>query len=137
MALEVHVVTPEREVWAGQARLLVARGVDGEVGIMGGHAPLLVRLDVGPLRVHADGAPDQVIVIDGGFLHVSSEEGATRADVLADAAELASEVDTAAARRRADEVRERLDARDGPDADERVRLQRELKKANARVAVAG
>ena len=137
MALEVHVVTPEREVWAGQARLLVARGVDGEVGIMGGHAPLLVRLDVGPLRVHADGAADQVIVIDGGFLHVSSEEGATRADVLADAAELASEVDTAAARRRADEVRERLDARDGPDADERERLQRELKKANARVAVAG
>jgi F-type H+-transporting ATPase subunit epsilon len=137
VALEVHVVTPEREVWAGEARLLVARGVDGEVGIMGGHAPLLVRLDVGPLRVHADGGPDQVIVIDGGFLHVSSDEGATRADVLADAAELASEVDPAAARRRADELRERLDARDGLDADDRERLQRELKKANARVAVAG
>ena len=136
MALEVHVVTPEREVWAGEARLVVARGVDGEVGIMGGHAPLLVRLDVGPLRVHADGG-DQVIVVDGGFLHVSSEEGATRADVLADAAELASEVDPSAARRRADEVRGRLEERDDLDAGERERLQHELKKANVRVAVAG
>ena len=137
MALEVHVVTPEREVWAGEARLLLARGVDGEVGVMGGHAPLLVRLDVGPLRVQADGGADQVIVIDGGFLHVSSDEGATRADVLADAAELASEVDVAAARQRADDVRRRLEAGDGFEAADRERLQRELKKANIRLAVAG
>ena len=136
MALEVHVVTPERELWSGEARLLVARGTDGEVGIMNGHAPLLVRLDVGPLRVHTERG-EEVVVIDGGFLHVSTEEGTTRADVLADAAELASEVDVAAARQRAGDVQQRLDARDGLEPDERERLERELKRANARLAVAG
>ena len=136
MALEVHVVTPEREVWSGDAELLVARGVDGEVGIMGGHAPLLVRLDVGQLRIHADQG-EHVVVIDGGFLHVSSEEGSTRADVLADAAQLASEVDAGAARARATELEQRLGSATELDPDERTRLQRELKKANVRVAVAG
>lgn len=136
MALEVHVVTPEREVWAGEAQLLVARGVDGEVGIMGGHAPLLVRLDVGPLRIRSEDG-DQVAVVDGGFLHVSTEDGATRADVLADGAQLASEIDATAARTRADEVRQRLDAGDELEDDERTRLRRELKKADARLAIAG
>jgi F-type H+-transporting ATPase subunit epsilon len=134
--VEVHVVTPEREVWSGEARLLVARGVDGEVGIMGGHAPLLVRLDIGPLRIHAE-TGEQVAIVDGGFLHVSTEDGSTRADVLADAAQLASEVDVTAAGRRVDELRQRLEARDGLDDDERARIQRELKKASVRVAVAG
>jgi len=136
VALEVHVVTPERQVWSGEATLLVARGVDGEVGIMNGHAPLLVRLDVGPLKIQTEQG-EQVAVVDGGFLHVSTEEGATRADVLADAAQLASEVDPVAARQRADELQRRLDARDGPEPDERDRLQRELRKATVRLAVAG
>jgi F-type H+-transporting ATPase subunit epsilon len=136
VALEVHVVTPEREVWAGEARLVVARGTDGEVGIMNGHAPLLVQLDVGPLRIHTEQG-EHVAIVDGGFMHVSTEEGLTRADVLADAAQLASEIDVAAARARADELQQRLDAREGVDPDERERLARELKKANARVAVAG
>ncbi len=55
MPVEVHVVTPERELWAGNAStLLIARGVDGEVGIQAGHIPLLVqprdRPAAGPAR---------------------------------------------------------------------------------------
>ena len=44
MTVEVHIVTPVREVWTGDVQQLIARGVDGEVGILGGHAPLLVQL---------------------------------------------------------------------------------------------
>ena len=40
--LDFHVVTPEREVWAGEAHTVVARGVDGEVGILAGHVPMMV-----------------------------------------------------------------------------------------------
>ena len=36
MALEVHVVTPDREVWSGEATMVVARGTDGEVGVLAG-----------------------------------------------------------------------------------------------------
>ena len=83
MALDVHVVTPEREVWAGPAEIVIARGVEGEVGILSGHAPLLIRLAIGPLRIRHEGAIEYAVV-DGGFLHVTSSEGATRVDVLAE-----------------------------------------------------
>ncbi len=124
--LEVHLVTPEREVWTGEVQELVAAGVDGYVGILGGHAPLLVRLAVGPLRLQGSDGAWTTAVVDGGFLHVSTEEGVTRADVLATAAELASEIDVEAARRRLTE----LQARTG-DEDEVAKA--EIAKAVARV----
>jgi F-type H+-transporting ATPase subunit epsilon len=135
--LEVHVVTPEREVWSGDANLLVARGVDGEVGIMGGHAPLLVRLAIGPLHVRTD-AGDTSAVIDGGFLHVSTDEGKTRADVLADGAQLESEIDVDRERRRASELEERLQDRDTRLAEAEIARRRaDLRKALERVNLAG
>ena len=51
MPLDVHVVTPERELWSGEASTVVARGVAGEVGILSGHAPMMVGLAIGPLRI--------------------------------------------------------------------------------------
>src|SRR5918999_2172337 len=105
MALDVHVVTPEREVWTGHAREVIAHGVDGDVGILTGHAPLLVQLAVGPLQVQREDGSWVKAVVDGGFLHVSTEEGATRVDVLATNAQLEEEIDTDAVRRRLDELR--------------------------------
>ena len=106
MPLEVRVVTPEREVWSGTAEMLIARGVDGEVGILGGHAPMMVQLVVGPLRVLSEGgSPEEIrAVVDGGFLHVTSEGGRTRADVLATGAVLQGEIDVEATRRRLEEL---------------------------------
>jgi len=127
--LEVHVVTPERELWSGQATMVIARGVEGEVGILSGHAPLLIRLAVGVLRIRQDGTQESAVV-DGGFLHVTSQEGATRVDVLASRAEMASEIDVRAAEHRVEELRRRLEQRD--DAGVRA----ELAKALARVELA-
>jgi F-type H+-transporting ATPase subunit epsilon len=129
MTVEVHLVTPEREVWAGDADMLIARGVEGEVGILGGHAPLLIRLAIGPLRIRTT-ERQVVAVVDGGFLHVISEEGTTRADVLATNAELASEIDAGAAETRLQQARRRVEERDDDEA------RAELAKALARVQVA-
>jgi F-type H+-transporting ATPase subunit epsilon len=85
--LDVHVVTPEREIWSGEAAMVVARGVEGEVGILPQHAPLLIRLAAGPLRIRMDGT-EEAAVVDGGFLHVTTTEGVTRVDVLASSAEM-------------------------------------------------
>ena len=90
MALEVHVVTPEREVWSGPATEVIAHGVDGDVGILAGHAPLLVHLAIGPLQIQEEDGTWLKAVVDGGFLHVSTEEGASRVDVLATNAQLES-----------------------------------------------
>jgi F-type H+-transporting ATPase subunit epsilon len=130
VSLDVHIVTPEREVWAGDVQELIARGVDGEVGILGGHAPLLVQLAIGPIRMLRD-AGEVAAVVDGGFLHVSSHEGATRADVLASHAELAEEIDLAAARSRLEE----WEGRAAGDDDEVAAG--EIAKATARIKLVG
>jgi len=131
VTVEVHIVTPVREVWTGDVQELIARGVDGEVGILGGHAPLLVQLAIGPLRMLTDGAPETRAVIDGGFLHVSTHEGVTRADVLAAYAELEQEIDVEAARARLAD----LEGRSIEDDDEVAKG--EIAKAAARIKLAG
>ncbi len=131
MALEVRLVTPEREVWGGKVQELVARGVDGEVGILAGHAPLLVQLAIGPLRMQMEDGSWLAAVVDGGFLHVSSEEGETRADVLASHAELASDIDAMAARRRLEEL-ENKSAEDNNGV-----AKAEIAKAVARINLVG
>ena len=130
MSLEIHIVTPEREVWEGEVDQLIARGVDGEVGILNGHAPLLVRLAIGPLRLLTEGGETRA-VIDGGFLHVSTHDGRTRADVLASHAELADEIDVAEARRRLEVSEAQLEGEDDAAA------KAEIAKANARIKLAG
>jgi F-type H+-transporting ATPase subunit epsilon len=127
--LEVHVVTPEREIWSGQAAMVIARGVEGEVGIMPQHAPLLIRLAVGPLRIRMDGT-QEAAVVDGGFLHVTTTEGVTRVDVLASRAEMAGDIDLRAAESRAQELQRQLGQGDD------TALRAELAKALARVELA-
>ena len=131
MPLEVHVVTPEREIFSGEVQELIARGVDGEVGILGGHAPLLVRLAIAPLRLLGTDGAWTVAIVDGGFLHVSTEEGTTRADVLANGGELADDVDVEAARRRVEELQAQTIADDDDEA------KAELARATARVNAIG
>ena len=115
--LEVHLVTPEREVWAGEADFVTARGVDGDLGVLPGHAPLLAALAVGPVFIDAGGSRTAVVV-DGGFLHVAHDDDVTRVDILAEHALLSDELgqDSAESReQRAEELRseDRLDeARD-------------------------
>ena len=128
MPLEVHLVTPEREAWSGPAQMVIAHGVDGEVGILSGHAPLLIRLAVGPLRIQSEDGSWDAAVVDGGFLHVTSAGDVTRVDVLASQAQMASEVDRAAAEARAAELQGRLGGED--DAAVRAELNRALARAN-------
>jgi F-type H+-transporting ATPase subunit epsilon len=129
VALEVHLVTPEREVWAGRAQMVIARGTDGMVGILAGHAPLLIRLAIGALRIQDEAGAWQAAIADGGFLHVTSHDDATRVDVLATGAELDSEVDRQAAESRVAELQARL--AEGDDAAVRT----ELAKALARTGL--
>jgi F-type H+-transporting ATPase subunit epsilon len=136
--VDVHIVTPEREVWTGEAELLIARGVDGEVGIMGGHAPLLVQLAIGPMKINRPDGSAVRAVVDGGFLHVGTHEGVTRADVLATQAELADEIDVGAARARADELAASLQGRDTGEAEADIEhVKAEIQKAQARINLAG
>ncbi|HEX8231287.1 MAG TPA: F0F1 ATP synthase subunit epsilon [Chloroflexia bacterium] len=103
MPLTLEIVTAERLVFSDDnVDMVVAPSVDGEVGILPHHAPLLTLLQIGELRVKK-GADEQSIVIAGGFLEVLNN----RVTILADVAERAEEIDAAAAedaRRRAQDA---------------------------------
>jgi F-type H+-transporting ATPase subunit epsilon len=129
--VDLHVVTPQREVWAGEAEMVIARGIDGEVGILGGHAPLLIQLAVGPLRIIQEGAPELRAVVDGGFMHVTSGAEGTRVDVMASQAELQSEIDFEAAARLQQELQGR-DDEESKQALARAQARVDLRTSDAR-----
>ena len=67
--LKVAIISPERTVYEGDADMVVAPAWDGEVGVMRGHAPLLVLLGEGVMRVTRGGAVERFRV-SGGFMQV-------------------------------------------------------------------
>ena len=72
--MHVEVVSPEEYVWSGEAEMLFARTVEGELGILPGHAPLLGELADAPVRIRVGGgAPEIVVEVHGGFLSVTAE----------------------------------------------------------------
>ena len=133
-SMEVFVVTPERELWRGAASIVVARGSEGEVGIMVGHAPMLIELGIGPLYVQTENER-LAVAVDGGFLHVISHEGETRVDVLAEHAELKHEIDVEAAQRQKSEAEQAVQS--AKDEQEKAAAQEELSKAETRIDLQG
>ncbi|MFG6403426.1 MULTISPECIES: F0F1 ATP synthase subunit epsilon [unclassified Microbacterium] len=73
MTLQVSLVSADAEVWTGDATLVVARTVEGEIGIMSGHEPLLAILAEGQVRITlADGSKIEATANDG-FLSMESD----------------------------------------------------------------
>ncbi|SDU57020.1 F0F1 ATP synthase subunit epsilon [Jiangella alkaliphila] len=91
--LNVEVVAADRKVWSGEASIVIARTPEGEIGIMSGHEPVLGLLVAGPVTVRSTGGEAVVVAVSGGFLSVSENTIA----ILAEQAELADEIDVAAA----------------------------------------
>ncbi|GAA4893622.1 F0F1 ATP synthase subunit epsilon [Actinomycetospora straminea] len=93
--MEVAIVGVEKRLWSGQANFVSARTVEGDIGLLPGHQPMIAALDeAGVVRIDpTDGEPFHAAVF-GGFLSVTAES----VTVLAELAELANEIDVAAAR---------------------------------------
>jgi F-type H+-transporting ATPase subunit epsilon len=103
-AYPLEIATQERVLLRDQVVALVARGVEGYLGVLARHAPMIVELGIGPLRLtYADGR-HEVLVLTGGILEVS-RQGVV---VLADWAERAGEIDPARAQAAAERARARL-----------------------------
>ncbi|MGE9809163.1 MULTISPECIES: F0F1 ATP synthase subunit epsilon [unclassified Janibacter] len=71
-SLQVEVVAADRKVWEGDASMITARSIEGELGIMPGHTPLLGVLVEGEIGIHTEGGR-KVAVIDSGFLSVDHD----------------------------------------------------------------
>ncbi|GAA1778011.1 MULTISPECIES: F0F1 ATP synthase subunit epsilon [Actinomadura] len=118
--LRVGLVSPEREIWSGEAKMVVAQTIEGSLGILPGHAPVLgVLLDGSVVKIEpADGGTPITAAVGSGFFSIAADE----VSILAEQAELGEEIDVDAARRALDEALE-LAAEDAvPERRARARL---------------
>ena len=100
MTLQVELVNPEGELWAGEAQLVIARTLDGEIGVLTDHAPIIGILAEGSLVQIRPQNPSQPDVLTGGFLSVADN----RVSILARFGQMGAEVDPAAAQAALDEA---------------------------------
>ena len=113
MPLKLEIVTAERLVLADEnIDMVVAPSVDGEVGILPNHAPLIAVLQIGELRVKK-GADEQSIVVAGGFMEVLDD----KVTILADTAERSEEIDVASAEQARTRAQEALTNKEAGQAD--------------------
>ncbi|WP_163552449.1 F0F1 ATP synthase subunit epsilon [Candidatus Frankia alpina] len=86
MPIRVAIVSPEQEVWSGEADMVVVRTTDGDLGVLPGHVPLLgVLVSGGTVRVKTGGREISAQV-DGGFISVTHQG----VSILAETATLSS-----------------------------------------------
>lgn len=88
MSLTLEIVTPEARVYSDTIDTVVIPTVDGEVGILPGHIPLLTQVDHGELRV-TKGNTTQWLAVGGGFAQVSGD----KVSVLAERAIIEEKID--------------------------------------------
>ncbi len=129
-SVRLDIVTAERAVYAEDVDMVIAPGVEGQLGILPHHAPLMTMLQPGELRVKK-GGEEVSLAISGGFLEVRPD----RVVVLADAAERAEEIDVARAEEAKRRAQERLAERRAPGIDE-ARTEVALHRALTRLKVA-
>lgn len=126
---KVEVVTPDRTLYSNsEVESLRAPAWEGSLGVLHGHAPLLCALTPGELNLRT-AKGEEHIAVSGGFMEV----GVAGVIVLADAAELAVDIDPARAQKAVDRARERLSA-NAKDLD-RERAEAALRRAQNRLTL--
>ncbi len=115
-SLQVELVAADRVVWSGQADEVVARTVEGDLGVLVGHAPLLSVLVPGVVKIKA-GSETVVAVVEDGFLSVADD----RVSILSEDTSLVSELDR-------EQVQAELEqARSADDANAVLRAEAKLR----------
>jgi F-type H+-transporting ATPase subunit epsilon len=126
----LEVVTPDRLLLSKEVDVVVASSVEGEFAVLHGHVPFLASLAVGELR-YKDGNDTQYAAVAGGFAEVTS----TKVTVLAEAAEMAREIDIDRARKARERAEQRL-AKSASEQLNHARAEAALRRAMLRMRVA-
>ena len=127
--LQLEVVTPDKTVVSAEVEMAVCPGVEGEFGVLPQHVSMLSALIIGDLRYRVNGK-DENVFISGGFADVNNNV----LSVLAESAELATDIDTARAQAAKERAEKRLSAHD--DSLDETRAEAALQRAVTRLQVA-
>ncbi len=129
-SIKLDIVTAERIVYSEEVDAVIAPGVEGQLGILPHHAPLMTMLQAGEL-VARKGTQEESMAISGGFLEVRPD----RVIVLADQAERGEEIDITRAEAAKKRAEERLRDQKVAGLDE-TRAEAALRRALVRLEVA-
>ncbi len=127
--MTLDILTPERSVCCVETEIVIARALDGELGILPNHAPLVVALDIAPLRYRKDGV-EHFVAVASGFMEVKDN----RVSILTPSAETESEIDFVRAESAKERAERRL-AEHAPETDVR-RAELALRRARMRLKIA-
>ncbi|SER62367.1 F0F1 ATP synthase subunit epsilon [Salisediminibacterium halotolerans] len=128
--IEANVVTPDGSVFNGQVEMVSVKTPEGGLGILPGHLPLVSLLTIGPVRLKSAGNI-QPVAVSGGFVEVRKDE----VNVLAESAELPSDIDITRARAAKERAERRLAEAKKENLDF-ARAELALKRALNRLEVA-
>ncbi len=127
---KLEVVTPQRKILAVEVESVVAPGAEGYLGVLPRHAPLITTLKSGVVYYHKVGGKTERMAVSGGFM----EAGPDKVIILADTAELSTEIDIERARRAKERAEKRL--RERPPGLDRDRAEKALQRSLARLKAA-
>ena len=125
--LELRVVSADAVVWSGQAENVIAKTVEGDIGILAGHEPVLALLAPGGVEVIQPDGNREIVAVDGGFISVARG----RVSIISEYARMAEEITVDRAERALAEARQRLDA--GEDDEE---TRKAYRRAEAQLSAA-
>jgi len=133
--LMCEIITPERIVYTNEVEMVVAPTIDGEIGILPLHAPLVSALKPGEIRVKWDNEKEvEWFAVAGGYIQVHED----KVIILADHAVVASQIDVERARQALELAKERMAALPAEaDEVEVDTMQAELKWCEMQLEVAG
>ena len=130
MPLHLEIVTPERLAYEDDVDMVLVPGIDGELGILPHHTPLVSLLGVGELKIRKGGS-EEVFAIAGGFLQVRPD----KVVVMAETAEIDSDIDLERAQKARAEAEKALEGGFVEGADLSA-ARAELQRALVRIRVA-
>ena len=129
MPLHLEIVTPERLAYEDDVDMVLVPGIDGEMGILPHHTPLVSLLGVGELTIRKGGS-EETFAIAGGFLQVRPD----KVVVMAETADMASEIDLERAQAARREAERELES--GQEPADLARARAALQAALLRIRVA-
>jgi F-type H+-transporting ATPase subunit epsilon len=96
VTLQVALVVPDRELWSGEARTVIAKTVEGDIGVLTGHSPVFgILAEASVVQILTEDSGEVRAAVSGGFLSVADDQ----VSILAAQSQLGQEVDVEEARR--------------------------------------
>jgi len=130
MALTLEIVTPEARVYSDTIDSVVIPTVEGEIGILPGHIPLLTQVGYGELRV-TKGSATQLLAVGGGFAQIVAD----KISILAESAITEEKIDEAAVEKAMQRAEEALKGKDTLDPAEVERLESFVRSSVAQLGL--